>query len=253
MRNVHFIMQAKGGVGKSFIAIIFAQYLLEHKSDILFADVDPSNQTFSQVEALPVQYIRLMSDNDRQVDISKLDSLYETILLAPGDVLIDSGASSYIQLFTYLGTDYGLKFFNEDNCRVIIHVPVVGGEARNVCMEKLYEMVKAFSGAEFVLWLNNYPYKVFKGSDNDMLEKDPYFIKCKDRIKAIVTMPEFPEDTFGRALKLLMDNRKTFSEVLDPSRAVYLGNNPVTSLQRMRLKIIKQKLWESLSVLDALI
>ena len=253
MKKVHFIMQAKGGVGKSFIAIILAQYLIEKKGSMSLFDTDPSNQTFFETSALNVRYIDLMSKNNYQVDIAKFDLMYSLILSAPNDVLIDSGSSSYIQLFSYLTADFAASMMMDDAIEMIVHVPVIGGESREVCFEKLYELVKALPDAKFVLWLNNYPTSVFKEVDDDCLEKEKYFIRSKDRLSAIVSMPEFNEGTFGYALKQLMDNHKLFNEVLEPNKIINFGNRPITSIEKFRLKIIKQKIWESISVLDELL
>ena len=51
MSAVHFIMQGKGGVGKTFTASLLAQYLIDNRSDdalpLRFIDTDLVNATFS--------------------------------------------------------------------------------------------------------------------------------------------------------------------------------------------------------------
>ena len=53
MKEVHFVTQSKGGVGKSFVAMLLAQYLQDRAEDKLFCfDTDPDNATFAEYKAL---------------------------------------------------------------------------------------------------------------------------------------------------------------------------------------------------------
>ena len=65
MTNIHFVMQGKGGVGKSLIASYIAQYLRDRDVITECFDTDPVNHTFSQWKALNVEKIEIMgSDGD---------------------------------------------------------------------------------------------------------------------------------------------------------------------------------------------
>ena len=47
-RKVHFILQGKGGVGKSFVAALLAQhYQANGRGAVVCVDTDPVNATFS--------------------------------------------------------------------------------------------------------------------------------------------------------------------------------------------------------------
>ena len=49
MKQIHFILQGKGGVGKSFIASLLAQYLRDRKNgQVVCFDTDPVNPTLSR-------------------------------------------------------------------------------------------------------------------------------------------------------------------------------------------------------------
>ena len=43
MAKIHFVLQGKGGVGKSMIAAVLAQYLTEHDRQPMCIDTDPVN------------------------------------------------------------------------------------------------------------------------------------------------------------------------------------------------------------------
>jgi len=50
--TIHLTLQGKGGVGKSLVASILAQYFRHRGTEIHCLDTDPVNQTFSQYTEL---------------------------------------------------------------------------------------------------------------------------------------------------------------------------------------------------------
>ena len=89
MKEVHFVLQGKGGVGKSLIATLIAQYLKENSSEPLHCyDTDPVNPTFSRYRALHPQTVNILTENNT-VDSRHLRAI---------DVL--SGRKQRIRVFT---------------------------------------------------------------------------------------------------------------------------------------------------------
>ena len=52
--SVHILLQAKGGVGKSFVAAVVAQYYFNRIGVAQCFDTDPGNATLAQYKALAV-------------------------------------------------------------------------------------------------------------------------------------------------------------------------------------------------------
>ena len=51
--SINIVLQGKGGVGKSFISSILAQYFLDYKKvDLVGADTDPVNKSFASFERI---------------------------------------------------------------------------------------------------------------------------------------------------------------------------------------------------------
>ncbi len=74
MRNsIHLSLQGKGGVGKSLVASILAQYFRQTGRELRCIDTDPVNQTFSQYKALGAQHLDLMEEG--RVDQRRFDNL----------------------------------------------------------------------------------------------------------------------------------------------------------------------------------
>ena len=67
-------MQPKGGVGKSLVAILIAQYLRSKEFDLKCMDTDTSNQTFTLYKDLNVQHINAL-DKHLNIDVQKFDAM----------------------------------------------------------------------------------------------------------------------------------------------------------------------------------
>ena len=52
MSNIHFVLNGKGGIGKSFISSLLAQYLLSKKQSVVAIDTYPNNTTLYNIKAL---------------------------------------------------------------------------------------------------------------------------------------------------------------------------------------------------------
>ena len=72
MKEVHFVVQSKGGVGKSFVAMLLAQYLQDRSDDKLYCfDTDPDNQTFAAYQALKPEFINIKAADRPVINIKK--------------------------------------------------------------------------------------------------------------------------------------------------------------------------------------
>ncbi len=60
--TTHLTLQGKGGVGKSSVASILAQYCRHHGREIHCIESDPVNQTFSQYAELGAEHLALMRE-----------------------------------------------------------------------------------------------------------------------------------------------------------------------------------------------
>lgn len=74
MKNsINFILQGKGGVGKSFATAILAQYFIDenHMDNIVVGDTDPVNTTTVKVKRLNADLIQI-TENSKVIQ-SKFD------------------------------------------------------------------------------------------------------------------------------------------------------------------------------------
>lgn len=84
---IHLSLQGKGGVGKSLVASILAQYFRDQSLQVKCIDTDPVNQTLAQYHALSSEHLELMRDS--YIDQRGLDVLMERLLTEQGLFVID--------------------------------------------------------------------------------------------------------------------------------------------------------------------
>ncbi len=88
----------------------------------------------------------------------------------------------------------------------------------------------------FVVWLNQYWGPIeHEGKGFEQLKA---YRDHKDRVAAIVAIPQMKEETYGRDISDMLHARRTFDEALDM--------DSLTIMTRQRLKIFKSKLFEQL-------
>lgn len=237
MQTVHFILQGKGGVGKSFVAITLAQYLKGLDRPLYLADTDPTNATFSSYEALGAEHINV-SDAKMRVDKSKFDLLVERIMAAEGDCVVDTGASSFLAMMEFLKADQVIELLQESGRRVVIHTPLVGGQAMIETIRGL-QSIFDFMGAHVVVWENEFFGPVVMEGQTFVQSK--LYKEGKNRILGIVRLAQRDPDTVGKAVATMTTNRLTFDEII---------NSPETTIMpRQRLTIVRR---ETFSQLDAI-
>src|ERR1700756_5314301 len=88
---IHLTLQGKGGVGKSLIASVLAQYFLRKGAAVRCVDTDPVNRTLAQYSALGADWLGLRDEHNR-IDQRAFDGLMERFLTEDGATfIVDNG------------------------------------------------------------------------------------------------------------------------------------------------------------------
>src|SRR5271154_6139214 len=90
--SVHIVLQAKGGVGKSFVAAILAQYFSGPRP-VRCYDTDPGNATLAQYKALAAEHIGDLIQGG-VINQKRFDPLIEKLLKGEGVSIVDTGSST---------------------------------------------------------------------------------------------------------------------------------------------------------------
>src|SRR5450631_2882512 len=85
--QVHFTLQGKGGVGKSLVSALVAQYLRSTSLTVRCIDADPVNDTLTQFHGLQAEHLNLVRGG--KVDERVFDDMMDTILSDPVSFVVD--------------------------------------------------------------------------------------------------------------------------------------------------------------------
>ena len=229
MAKINFVLQGKGGVGKSLVASFLAQHYQNQDTETMCFDTDPVNRTFASFKALNVRPVEIL-DNGRVIE-SAFDGFIEKIIQAPDDtvIIIDNGASTFLPLCAYLKECDMFTFLRENGHDVKLHTVVTGGQAILDTMNGLLALTENFPNVPVVVWLNEY---FGKTEMNGTSVEDSRIIQQAENIHAFVRVKEWQKETFGHNFTKMLKERKTFREAIaDPSFTI-ICRQRLTMIQR---------------------
>lgn len=215
--DVHFVMQEKGGVGKTLVAYFLAQYLREKcdAADLLCFDIDASNNSLARFRGLNVRALDLVENGE--IPQEKFHPIFNELFGSDQPLVVDIGTSAVIAfldfavkmgLFEQIAADLGRRLF--------VHVVLMGGAEAEDTLESFKGIggaLPAAPGMAFLVpWCNPYHGKVI--FDGDMSLKDTVIYKSLDE-KGTLTEPiEIPERgaAFARTLNKITRDGLTFAD-----------------------------------------
>jgi len=231
-KKLHMILQGKGGVGKSFVASLLAQFYSENDTSPICIDTDPVNATFAGYKSLNVHRIELMTGDD--IDPRAFDELIELVMAAPENSIfvVDNGASSFVPLCSWLIANEAVQFFQDVDVDLVIHSVITGGQAHGDTVLGFTNLLKHFH-VPLVVWLNEYYGKPeFNGIafENSSIVQDN-----SEKIHALIRIAALNPNTFGYDLETVLKGKVTFAEGI--------ADTSISIMARQRLKMI----WRDLS------
>jgi hypothetical protein len=236
--GVHFILQGKGGVGKSLVASFLGQYLRTSGVPTRCIDTDPVNQTLTQYKALEVAHLKLMVDN--RIDARAFDELMERMLTGSSSFVIDNGASTFIPLWHYVVENGVIETLERHDRNVFVHSVVTGGQAMLDTLSGFGDLAERSPAQNLVVWLNEYFGPVEAGGKR--FREMKVFEQNQARIRGVVTIPRRSADTFGRDIDEMLRAKLTFEEAL--------GSRAFSIMSRQRLEMIRRDLYRQLDGLQ---
>ena len=239
MKNsINFILQGKGGVGKSFTTAILAQYFIDEKNmdNIVVGDTDPVNTTTVKVKRLNADLIQI-TENSKVIQ-SKFDPMFESMLTnSQNTFVIDNGASTFLPLIQYFNDNCVMDMFEDVEQDVYIHTIIVGGQALADTLqgfEELKQLVKG-SKVKLIVWINEF--QGIPALENTPLIKTKFIEKNKDVIAGLVIIQDRKSDAFTTDIKELTEKSLTLKEALESE---YFGLMAKSRLKRVFNDIYKQ-------------
>lgn len=210
MKQVHFTLQGKGGVGKTFVSSLIAQYLRSKGEPVVVIDTDPVNATLSGYAAFDTQRLELMEGGS--LIERNFDSLIEQVVEEDSNFVIDNGAATFIPLSFYIAENDAINVIAESGKQVVIHTVITGGQAIRDTLAGFASLVEQMpEQARIVVWLNEFFGDIV--AEGKEFEEMKVYLNNKDRVHGIVRIARQTGSTFGKDIQLMLDSKLTFDEV----------------------------------------
>ncbi|HEY9487927.1 MAG TPA: P-loop NTPase [Chryseosolibacter sp.] len=232
MKQVHFTLQGKGGVGKSLVASLIAQYLLKCGEPVEVIDADPVNPTLYGYDGLKAMRLDLMEGNT--IVEEKFDALTLRIFDEDSNFVIDNGASSFVALNNYMIENNIASMIADHGKQVVIHTVIAGGSALDETLTGFADIVEQMPAqVQIVVWLNEHFGKI-EGGGKSFYEMKIY-TDNEDRVQGVIRL-EKQSQTFASAMEKMLTRKLTFAEInMSPDFDV---------MQKSRLFRIKQDIYQ---------
>ena len=238
-RKAHFVLQGKGGVGKTFVASLLGQYYQERGLPFACLDADPVNASLSELKALNARHVPLL--NGDKLDVDQLDALIEQVLTEDRNFIIDAGAASFVPLSRYLLENSIANLIVENGKTMTVHTIVTGGPALIDTLKAVAAVIEQFPpSVELVTWLNEYFGRIADRTGKSF-EDTPLYQQHRSRLTSLVRLPPLNPDTFGADLSRMLSKQMTFAEA-DASSEFRI-------VAKQRLRQIKRPIFEQLALL----
>ena len=208
----HFVLQGKGGVGKSLVATLLAEFLRERIADLRCFDTDPVNPTFTSYAEFKVTRVELFDGT--AINARAFDGMMLAMLEDGASAVIDNGATTFIPLMNYITQSGVFEVLRGGAKTVFVHIIVAGGDAFGETMDGFAQIMAALpASARAIVWLNALHGQV--EADGKDFEEMAVYRKYQDRIAGIVPLSAPASDMFARDLQDLRRKRISFQAAID--------------------------------------
>jgi hypothetical protein len=228
-KKVHLVLQGKGGVGKSYIASLLAQYHHHNHLPLVCMDTDPLNATLMDYKAFNTRRIELM-DGSTLIERG-FDAMIEAILTEDAHFVVDNGAASFIPLTNYLIENDAIRMVARARKGVVIHTVITGNQAMLDTLRGLDQLSEQLPPeAELVVWLNEFFGDI--EMDGKTFEEMAVYTKHRARISSLVRVPRQTSSTFGTDVALMLEKKLTFADVAQSLDFGLMAKQRLTHVKR---------------------
>lgn len=229
MKNVHVTLQGKGGVGKSLVSSLIAQYLRAKGEPVTVVDTDPVNATLAGYKAFDTKRLELMEGGS--LIERNFDQLIEQVVEDDSHFVIDNGASSFIPLSYYMAENDAINVIGDHGKQVVIHTVITGGQAMRDTLAGLASLAEQMpANAQIIVWLNEFFGDI--EAEGKSFEEMKVYQNNKDRIRGLVRIARQTGSTFGKDIQLMLDSKLTFDEVAQSDNFGLMAKSRLSNVKR---------------------
>ncbi len=240
MGKLYLTLGDKGGIGKSFIAALMTQYILDNMPDTrpVCLDLDMKNTTFSRYTDLNVELIDVRTDGD--IDRSKFDLLVNRIVKAEANetVIADVGGNVYVPMTDYLKVNEIFELLLSVGTEIVLHVPIVGGGDLFPTLQTLDELIENTPDEVPVsVWINQKNGRVeYKGK---CFEESERYYDYQHRIRTVTYIPLWRPDMQINVAEMLED-AITFDQAMQVDHFDIIAKQRLTMAKRYLYSAIEK-------------
>ena len=217
MTNIHLIGGEKGGVGKSVVARVLAQYMIDKKLDFVGFDTDRSHGSL----------VRFYADFASPMLIDSYESLDTMVELAaenPGErILVDLAAQTHERLVKWIDESGVLEALNEHGLSLTYWHVMDSGKDSLSLLKSLFD--RFGSRLTYVIVLNQ-----LRGEQFDLFEKSAEKAQADALHAKIVTVKRLNQEVIA---KIDAENASFWAA----QQKGAMNGNGLGILQRQRVKV----------------
>jgi hypothetical protein len=217
MTNIHLIGGEKGGVGKSVVARVLAQYMIDKNLDFVGFDTDRSHGSL----------VRFYSDFASPMLIDSYESLDTMVELAvenPGErILVDLAAQTHEQLVKWIDESGVLEALSEHGLSLTYWHVMDSGKDSLSLLKRLFD--RFGSRLNYVIVLNQ-----LRGERFDLFEKSAEKAQADALHAKVVTVKRLNQEVIA---KIDAENSSFWAA----QQKGAMNGNGLGILQRQRVKV----------------
>ena len=227
MSHIHFIGGEKGGVGKSVLARLLAQFHIDRKLPLRAFDSDRSHGAL----------LRFYGDYSHPIDLSDYDSvdrMMDAAVETERNVLVDLAAQTSRPLFKWMEDNDFLRMAADEGVKVTLwHVMDDGADGINLLQKVFDEQGERLS---YVIVRN-----LGRGKDFSEFERSRTRAAAATLGAPVITLPELHAATMRK-----VDHWDLSFWAASENKAAGLG-----LMERQRVRVWMRKAYEQLDTLGA--
>ncbi|MBK5966791.1 conjugal transfer protein TraL [Thiocystis minor] len=233
MSKVFITLQAKGGVGKSYVSSILAQYFQEANFPVRCLDTDTTNPTLLRYKSLNCQYLKLSEAH--VINPRAFDELVEIASGATPEmhIIVDVGSNGFQSFMAYAVENDLFSVLESLDVQVVINSVIAGGPDADETLSST-KAVLEHTRVPTLIWLNAHLGALeFRRRPIQELE---LFDTFDHRILGWVILQKYASTTFGQDVEHMLKERWTFDDAIEQLKL----------MPRIRLQMAKRDLWSQL-------
>lgn len=238
MHNVHFVMNGKGGIGKSYVSGLIQQSYMEKNVPVMGIDTDPANATLLSHKEYTVEHIKLFDEGTQKLDIGNFDRMMESIFEFEGEQVIDVGASAFTHLSEYMLENQAFEMIIDAGKNVVLNTIIASGQEMVDTLHGMDSLAKLFpKETDLVVWLNEYKSEIKDNESGKTFEQMAAYERNKARIKGVIVLPKLTE-LQRRDVQQLTERRMSFAAAIKCS--------DFALMEKQRLKLVCKQIFQQM-------